>query len=153
MLDIVRSTYQTMIIINVWTKIDFCVVVLCAVKQCGNATLLKRKCLLNETQKDRSCGHCVFCPSWDIPDHFASDLKECLLSINYIHMWQTQLACLQLHHNFLVPIQKICVIWHFNLKVIYSVQSWDTQFYGNSGHQLQCSPMLNQSVVHYCLCL
>ena len=39
------------------------------------------------------------------------------------------MCTLQSHHNFLVPVHKLCTIWLRSLKIIYSVQSWDTQFY------------------------
>ena len=52
MIGMGNSTCQAMRIINIWTKINFCVIILCAVKHCGNTMLLQRKHLLNETQTD-----------------------------------------------------------------------------------------------------
>ena len=77
----VRTTCQTMRIIDMWIKINFCVIILCAhVKDCGNAMELRKNHLSNEMQIRQIIWPLCFLSKVEVPpDRFASDLKGFLL--------------------------------------------------------------------------
>ena len=139
---------QTMSILNMWSKMGFCVIILCVVKHCGNTIFQQREDVLKGHRKIAPTAIELSVQSWDTPDNLASDMKEFLLSISCIaqtvDVLSTPCTPFKSHHNFLVPIHKLSVIWHFGIQIVHSIQSWDTLHYmytSTSDHKKQMVTM------------